>query len=81
VLAKPPTDLQKTQFHQVPWFRTEIMIVGRHLLKARCGIVLDILCNQATPSGLRVCVELTTLNPASPFRHVVLDYDYIVEVT
>jgi hypothetical protein len=56
------------------------MITGRHPLKARRGIILDILCNQATPSGLKVCVELTTLT-ASPFTCVVLDYDYVVEVT
>jgi hypothetical protein len=79
VLAKPSNALEKTQSDRVPWIRTEVIITGRHQLKTRRGIIVDVLCKQDTCSGLRVCLELTTLDPTSPFGHIVLDYDYIVE--
>ena len=41
--------------------------------------VKDILCNQPTPSGLRVVVQMNHLDSTTPFRQLVLDYDSVVE--
>ena len=64
---------------KVPWLNTEIIITERHAWKGYRGIILDVLCNQQTSSGLRVQVQLTSLNPNSPFQRILLDYDDIVE--
>ena len=68
----PPSDL-------VPWINTEVVIIAeRHALKTYRGIILDVLCNQETPSGLRVQIHLASLDPNSPFKTVLLDYDDVV---
>jgi hypothetical protein len=73
------TDSQKTRSDWIPWLKTEIIIVGRVAQKTYRGIVVDVLCNQKTSSGLRVEIEVTSYNPTSPFEHKHLDYDDVVE--
>lgn len=64
---------------RVPWINTEIIIFGRHALKAYSGFVRDVLCNQTTASGLKVEVELSTFDQNMTLRRVFLDYDTVVE--
>jgi hypothetical protein len=72
-LRNPPSD-------RIPWIRTEIIIIAeRNALKGYRGIVLDVLCNQKTPSGLQVQIQLTSLDPNSPFKTFIFDYDNVVE--
>jgi hypothetical protein len=70
-------DLSRTRADRVPWLKTEVIISGPHALKTYRGIVLDVLCNQTTPSGLRVHIQLLANGPSS--RMIVLDYDFVVE--
>ena len=64
---------------RVPWINMEIIIIQGHSMKGYQGIVKDVLCNQSTPSGLQVVVQITSLDPTSPFKHITVDYDYVVE--
>ena len=65
---------------KVPWLGTKVVVRKQgSVWKTKEGIVKDVLCNQATPSGLRVEIELTCLDAVNPFRHLILDYDDIVE--
>jgi len=77
-LASLPRGPRLPKSDRVPWINTEIIITERHAMKTYRGIVTDVLCNQATPSGLRVVVQLTSYDPTSPFR-LTLDYDGVVE--
>jgi hypothetical protein len=64
---------------RVPWINTTIIISDRHALKAKVGIVKDVFCNQSTASGLKVEVELMTFDAMMSLRHLILDYDGVVE--
>ncbi len=63
---------------RAPWINTEILITHGPL-KGTPGIIIDVLCNQSTPSGLRVVVQITSFNPNAPFQRAVMDYDFVVE--
>jgi len=83
VLSRPLNEIASLHHvpkcDQVPWIDMEIIIIQRHAMKAHRAIVLDVLCNQPTPSGLRVHVWLTSYDPTAPFRRLTLDYDGVVE--
>ena len=65
------------QSEQVPWINKEIIVVkDGHAYRALKGIVKDVLCNQPTPSGLRLVVQM---NSIMAFRSITLDYDGVVE--
>ena len=65
---------------KVPWLETRVIVTKQgSVWKTREGIIKNILCNQPTPSGLRVQIELTSLDAVNPFRHITLDYDDVVE--
>jgi hypothetical protein len=65
---------------RVPW-------IGIHVIntklgsphKGHVGVVKDVLCGQDTASSLKIVVQLTHLDPSSPFRTVIFDYDDVVE--
>lgn len=72
-LRIPPSD-------PIPWIGAEVVIVQpKHALKGYQGVVKDVMCNQATPSGLRVQIQLTALCSAAPFERLTLDYEAVVE--
>jgi len=64
----------------VPWISTEVIITKLGSpLKGYVGIVKDVLRGQDTATGLKIVVQLTHLDPSSPFRTTVVDYDDVVE--
>ena len=66
----------------MPWIGTHVIITKlQNALKGYVGIVKDVLRGQDTASGLKVTIQLTRLDPSSPFRTIVVDYDDIVEKT
>jgi len=66
----------------VPWIGTYVIITKlQNALKGYVGVVKDVLRGQDTASGLKVTIQLTRLDPSSPFRTIVVDYDDIVEKT
>ena len=70
------------QSNRVPWIRTMVIISKvSHPLKGYRGMVKNVLFEQETSSGLRVAVQLTHLDPSSPFKTEVFDYDDIVEAS
>lgn len=80
VLGTQQPRLQHTiRSDPVPWLNTEIIITERHARKGYRGVILDVLCNQQTSSGLRVQVQLTTFDPNAPFPRMLLDYDDVIE--
>jgi len=65
------------RFERVPWLDKEIIIVkDGHAFQTLKGIVKDVLCNQPTPSGLRLVVQMNSINT---FLSITLDYDSAVE--
>jgi hypothetical protein len=62
-----------------PWIDVEIVITRGHAMKGYPGVVKDVICNQRTPSGLKVVVQITSLDPSAPFRIIIVDYDMVVE--
>ena len=68
-----------SRLEQVPWINVEIVITHGHPMKGHPGVIKDVLCNQPTPSGLQVVVQITSLDPTAPFKHLTLDYDHVVE--
>ena len=66
----------------MPWIGTHVIITKlQNALKGYVGVVKDVLRGQDTASGLKVTIQLTRLDPSSPFRTIVVDYDDIVEKT
>ena len=65
---------------KTPWLKTEVIIVSRHPLRTRRGIITNVLCKQATDSGLRVEILLSCVDVFLPFRTIILDYDAVIEV-
>jgi hypothetical protein len=62
---------------RVPWINKEIIVIkDGHIYRTLKGIVKDVLCNQRTPSGLRVVVQMDSI---MAFPGITLDYDGIVE--
>ena len=62
---------------RVPWINKEIIVVkDGHAFRTLKGIVKDVLCNQPTPSGLRLVVQM---NSVMAFPTITLDYDGVVE--
>jgi hypothetical protein len=65
---------------RVPWLNLEIIVTAPgHPMKGYPGVIKDVLCNQRTPSGLRVVVQITSLDATAPFRCINLDYDHVLE--
>lgn len=61
---------------RVPWINVEVIVVADgHPFRTLRGIVKDVLCNQPTPSGLRVMVQM---NSIMTFHTIPLDYDGVV---
>jgi len=63
---------------RVPWIKLEI-VIAHGPMKGYPGVIKDVLCNQPTPSGLQVVVQITSLDPSAPFKHITLDYDHVLE--
>jgi hypothetical protein len=64
----------------VPWIGIHVVITKPGSpLKGYVGVVKDVLCRQDTASGLKIGIQLTHLDPSSPFRTTVVDYDDVVE--
>lgn len=62
---------------RVPWIDKEIIVIkDGHEFRTLKGIVKDVLCNQSTPSGLRVVVQMKSF---MALPSITLDYDGIVE--
>ena len=75
---KADYSLPKTDI--VPWLGTQVIIskVGNPY-KGYIGVVKDVLCGQDTASGLKIYLQLERLEPSSPFKKIVMDYDDVVE--
>ena len=78
VLGTQPQDESPIgRFERAPWINKEIIVVtDGHVFRTLRGIIKDVLCNQPTPSGLRVVVQMHSFM-ASP--SITLDYDGVVE--
>jgi hypothetical protein len=62
---------------RVPWINKEIIVVkDGHAFRTLKGIVKDVLCNQPTPSGLKLVIQM---NSIMSFQSITLDYDGVVE--
>src|SRR6266540_4270062 len=83
VLSRPLHDILASHWipksGPVPWINTNVIITQQHAMKGHRAVVLDVLCNQKTPSGLRVHIHLTAYDPTSPFRCETSDYNGVVE--
>jgi hypothetical protein len=64
---------------KVPWIGTEVVIGPGHASKGYPGIVKDVLCNQSTPSGLQLVIQITSLDSNALFRQLTLDFDHVLE--
>jgi hypothetical protein len=64
----------------VPWIGTNVIITKLGSpYKGYVGVVKDVLRGQDTDSGLKIVLQLTHLDPSSPFKTTVVDYDDVVE--
>jgi hypothetical protein len=64
----------------VPWIGTYVIITKlRSPIKGYVGVVKDVLRAQDTASGLKIDIQLVHLDPSSPFRRTIVDYDDVVE--
>jgi len=64
---------------RIPWINTAVIITGRHSMRTYPGIVKSVLTGQQTPSGLKLQIQATHIDPNAPFRLLTLDYDNVVE--
>ena len=65
---------------RVPWISTNVIITKLgSSFKGYVAVVKDVLPGQDTASSLKIEIQLTYLDPASPFRRTIVDYDDVVE--
>ena len=65
------------QSERVPWLNKEVIVVkDGHAFQTLKGIVKDVLCNQPTPSGLRLVVQM---NSIMELPSITLDYNGVME--
>jgi hypothetical protein len=65
------------RYERIPWIDKEIIVIeDGHMFRTLKGIVKDVLCNQPTPSGLKLVVQMNSImiHPS-----ITLDYDGVVE--
>jgi hypothetical protein len=64
----------------VPWIGKYVIITKfGNPLKGYVDIIKDVLCGQDTASGLKMAIQLVHLDPSTPFKTTVVDYDDVVE--
>ena len=74
------TDDSLSKADRVPWIGTNVIITKLgSSFKGYVAVVKDVLPGQDTASGLKIEIQLTYLDPASPFRRTIVDYDDVVE--
>ena len=65
---------------KVPWIGINVIITKLGSpMKGYVGVVKDVLRGQNTASGLKIDIQLAHLDPSSPFRRMIVDYDDVVE--
>ena len=65
---------------RVPWIGTNVIVTKLGSpIKGYVGVVKDVLRGQDTASGLKIDIQLAHLDPLSPFRRTIVDYDDVVE--
>jgi len=74
--TQPPDEGDIERSERVLWIHTEIIIVQpSHPFRTMRGVVKDVLCNQQTPSGLRIVVQPNFVG----LPNITLDYNSVVE--
>ena len=74
------TDDSLSKADRVPWIGTNVIITKLGSpIKGYVGVVKDVLRGQDTASGLKIDIQLAHLDPSSPFRRTIVDYDDVVE--
>ena len=63
----------------VPWIGKEVFISGQHFMKGQKAIIMDVLANHPTSSGLRIEIQSSTLYVVAPFRRMTINYDDVVD--
>ena len=64
----------------MPWIGIDVIITKLgNPYKGYAGVVKDVLPRQDTVSGLKISVQLTHLDPSSPYRTIFVDYYDVVE--
>ena len=77
-ILKADDSLSKTD--RVPWIGTNVIITKLGSpFKGYVGVVKDVLRGQDTASGMKIDIQLVHLEPSSPFRRTIVDYDDVVE--
>ena len=77
-LALPATLAGKDH---IPWKGVKILITKQgEQRKGEPAVVDNVLCNQDTPSGLKINVQFMNYNPNMPFQKALFDYDDIIEL-
>jgi hypothetical protein len=79
VLGTHPHPLDIPRSERIPWINTPVIVTGRHAMRTYPCIVKTVLTGQKTPSGLKLQIQPTHLDPNAPFRLLTLDYDNVVE--
>ena len=78
--SKLKADNSLSKADSVPWTGTNVIVTKLgSALKGYTGVVKDVLRGQETASGLRISIQLAHLDPSSPFRTILVNYDDVVE--
>jgi hypothetical protein len=78
--AAPPSNVEPFRANRIPWIGTSVIITKLgHPWKGYEAVVKSVLVRQPTASGLKVVVQLSHLDFASPFKTITVDYDDILE--
>ena len=73
-------DYSLSKADRVPWIGTNVIITKlRNPFKGYVAVVKDVLRGQNTASGLKIDIQLAHLDPSSPFRRTIVDYEDVVE--
>jgi len=68
-----------SKVNQVPWLGVLVTIVKTGPLKGYKAVVKNVLPGQTTSSKPRLEIQFLHLDPSTPFKKVIVDYDDVVE--
>jgi len=65
--------------NQDPWVNVHVMVVKSGPHKGYRAVIKNVLPGQATFSKPRLEIQFLHLDPSSPFKTVIVDYDDVIE--
>ena len=63
----------------IPWKGRIVVIVKKHAMKGYHAVIKDVLCDEASQSGIKLVIQFLQYSAAAPYQSLTFDYDDVVD--